>query len=134
MTTISLSTDIHIFFIILIALVSLAHLLVLRFENPYKVRRYTRYLLPVYHVFIASNIFTGILIMAIAQLALSPKYILMIIATVVLIALHIAINKALKWANPKDDEVFAKFKKRVTKILTYEFMVLLSTALVSPYL
>ena len=134
MTAISLSTDIHIFIIILIGLTSLAHMMFLRFKNPYTVRRYTRYTLPVFHIFVASNAFTGFIIMAMGHLGFTPKYILMIIATVVLIAMHIAINKALKWANPKDDEIFAKFKKRVTKITSYELMVLLSTALVSPYL
>lgn len=114
----------------MIALTSLAHMLVLRFDNPYKVRRWTRYLLPTFHVFIASNAFTGFIIMAMLHLPLyGPRYILMIVVTSALIGLHIAINKALKWANPKDDQIFEKFKKRVTKIVTYEIFILMSSTL-----
>ena len=135
MTTIALSTDIHIALIILIALTSLAHMLVLRFENPYKVRRYTRYMLPLFHMFVASNAFTGFIIMAMLHLPIyGPRYILMIVVTIALIGLHIAINKALKWANPKDDKIFARFKKRVTKIVTYELFILLSSTLVLFYI
>lgn len=135
MSTIALSTDTHIALILLIAFTSLAHLLVLNFKNPYKVRRYTRYLLPVFHVFIAANAFTGFIIMAMLHLPiLAPRYILMIVATIALIALHIALNKALKWANPKDDEIFRKFKKRVSKIVSYEIFILMSSTLLLFYI
>jgi len=135
MTTITLSTDIHIFFIFMIALTSLAHMLVLQFENPYKVRRWTRYLLPVFHVFIASNAFTGFIIMAMLHLPIyAPRYVLMIVVTIILIGLHIAINKALKWANPKDEKIFASFKQRVTKIASYELFILISSTLALFYI
>ncbi len=131
MTTISLSVDIHIYLIILIALTSSANLLFLRFENPYKVRRWVRYFLPIFHVFVAANIFTGLIVMALNNLAVNFKYALMIIATVALIGLHIAINKALKWANPKKDDIFTQFKNRVPKIILIELILLLSTTLVT---
>ncbi|MGM0622551.1 MAG: hypothetical protein ACQESH_00875 [Campylobacterota bacterium] len=135
MTTISLSTDIHVFFIFMIALTSIAHILVLNFKNPYKVRRFTRYLLPVFHIFIASNAFTGFILAAMGHLPLyEPRYMLMIIATLVLMGMHIAIKKALRWGNPKKDDIFLAFKARVTKICTYELIVLISATLVLFYL
>jgi len=116
-----------------IALVSLAHLAVLRIQDRYKLRRLTRHLLPWFHITVASNIFTGVVLMALSNTFLF-KHALMIVASAGLIGLHIAIKKATRWGNPKKDAIFAAFKKRVFTLLMIELIVLLSVTAITPYI
>lgn len=133
MSTITLAVTLHLYLIAAIGVITLAHLGVLRISDRYKLRRLTRHLLPWYHIMVASNIFTGVIILAMSN-AFLFKHALMIIATIALIGLHIAIKKALKWGNPKDDAVFAAFKSRVMKLLLLELAILLATTAVTPYI
>lgn len=130
----TLALEIHIVSVVVLALIIAVNIVVIFAQkSDRKLRKYLRIQATVWSTVLSMVIFTGLLIAAVLHMWSAPKVVVMMVASVALIALEVRRHYDLKRAK-SDTECFATFRKRALRYYIFELLWIVMVGGLAPQL